>query len=83
MFIAAFVAGPEHVPDRHESRRGSPYPQPEPRPASPGLLAWAREAYRLSRSRRYLAGLDGHMLKDIGLSYAEAEHELNKPFWRC
>ena len=40
-------------------------------------LAWARR-----RSRRRIAGLDQQMLKDIGISYAEAEAEANKPFWR-
>ena len=38
--------------------------------------------WRRSRSRAALARLDAHMLKDIGLSYAEAENEANKPFWR-
>jgi len=26
--------------------------------------------------------LDGHLLRDIGVTYAEAEQETNKPFWR-
>ena len=28
-----------------------------------------------------MAELDARMLKDIGVSYAEAEAEANKPFW--
>ncbi len=31
---------------------------------------------------RSIAQLDSHMLKDIGVSLAEAEAEANKPFWR-
>lgn len=43
-----------------------------------GLL---RRAWRRHRSRNCLARMDSHMLKDIGLTYAKAEAELNKPFW--
>jgi uncharacterized protein YjiS (DUF1127 family) len=43
--------------------------------------ALLREWWRRRRSRVSLSQLDSHMLKDIGLSYAEAEHEANKPFW--
>ena len=39
-------------------------------------------AYRRHRSRAALARMDSHLLKDIGVSFAEAEHEANKPFWR-
>ena len=28
-------------------------------------------------------GLDSHLLKDIGVSFTEAEAEANKPFWRA
>jgi uncharacterized protein YjiS (DUF1127 family) len=38
-------------------------------------------AYRRHRSRQLLARLDANMLKDIGVTFAEAEHEVNKPFW--
>ncbi len=44
-------------------------------------LALLREWRRRRRSRMVLSQLDGHNLKDIGLTYAEAEHEANKPFW--
>jgi uncharacterized protein YjiS (DUF1127 family) len=43
-----------------------------------GLTAWRRRA-----TRRRIAALDTHALKDIGVSYAEAETEANKPFWRA
>ena len=35
-----------------------------------------------SRQRRRLHGLSDHMLKDIGISRADVEHETGKPFWR-
>jgi uncharacterized protein YjiS (DUF1127 family) len=41
-----------------------------------------RAAWRRYRSRQHISGLDSHMLKDIGVTYAEAEAEANKPFWR-
>ncbi len=34
------------------------------------------------RQRQTLCGLSDHMLKDIGVSRSEAEHESRKPFWR-
>ena len=44
-----------------------------------GLIATWRErhAWRLDMRR-----LDDHMLADIGLSRADAEVEIAKPFWR-
>jgi uncharacterized protein YjiS (DUF1127 family) len=35
------------------------------------------------RSRADLAGMPDLMLKDIGLSRGDAEHEWEKPFWRA
>jgi len=51
----------------------------------PPLLsrAWLRAAWRRYRSRQRIADLDAHLLKDIGVSYAEAEAEANRPFWRA
>jgi uncharacterized protein YjiS (DUF1127 family) len=34
-----------------------------------------------SRQRRALAELDDWLLRDIGLTRAQAEHEAAKPFW--
>ncbi len=43
-----------------------------------GFLAW----YLNAQSRRLLAELDDHALKDIGLSRADVARECSKPFWR-
>jgi uncharacterized protein YjiS (DUF1127 family) len=42
-------------------------------------LAWFERA----RQRRQLQQLGDHMLKDIGLSRADVEAEVSKPFWRA
>jgi uncharacterized protein YjiS (DUF1127 family) len=34
------------------------------------------------RQRRKLAAMDEYMLRDIGLSRADVEHETHKPFWQ-
>lgn len=36
---------------------------------------------RLARERRQLLALSDHMLKDIGLTRADAEREASRPFW--
>jgi uncharacterized protein YjiS (DUF1127 family) len=41
-------------------------------------LAWAE----VSRQRRALLALSDNMLKDIGISRAQADIEGSKPFWR-
>ena len=45
-------------------------------------VATLREWRRRSRERGELAQLDDRMLKDIGLTRADAEFLSNKPFWR-
>ena len=42
------------------------------------LRAWRRRR----RDRRELTRLDDRTLKDIGLTRADAEFLINKPFWR-
>ena len=42
------------------------------------VLAW----FERVRQRRQLGELSDHMLKDIGLSRADVESEIAKPFWR-
>jgi uncharacterized protein YjiS (DUF1127 family) len=42
------------------------------------LLRW----HELVRQRRSLLTLDERMLKDIGVTRAEAECEASRPFWR-
>ncbi|HEY1931824.1 MAG TPA: DUF1127 domain-containing protein [Acetobacteraceae bacterium] len=56
------------------------FPHRRPRRAA-GLGGSMHAAWRRWRTRRAIAGLDGLTLKDIGVSYAEAEAEANKPFW--
>ncbi|WP_377809465.1 DUF1127 domain-containing protein [Azospirillum sp. A29] len=34
------------------------------------------------RQRRALEALPDHLLSDIGISRADADHEAEKPFWR-
>jgi uncharacterized protein YjiS (DUF1127 family) len=46
------------------------------------VVATVREWQRRSHDRETLAGFDERMLRDIGLSPAEAEFIVNKPFWR-
>jgi uncharacterized protein YjiS (DUF1127 family) len=41
-----------------------------------------REWRRRARDRGQLAKLDDRMLRDIGLTRADAEFFSNKPFWR-
>jgi uncharacterized protein YjiS (DUF1127 family) len=42
------------------------------------LLRW----HELARQRRALLTLDDRMLKDIGVTRAEAEREAGRSFWR-
>ncbi len=44
-------------------------------------LMWLRKVVRRHRSRVALSGLNDHRLRDIGMTRAEAEFEINKPFW--
>jgi len=46
------------------------------------VVARMSEWRRRSRERAELGALDDRMLKDIGLTRADAEFLSNKPFWR-
>lgn len=39
--------------------------------------------YERAVSRRRLASLDAHLLRDIGLTEADVWEEARKPFWRA
>jgi uncharacterized protein YjiS (DUF1127 family) len=41
-----------------------------------------RMAFRRWRTRQRISQLDQHSLRDIGVTYAEAEREANKAFWQ-
>ena len=43
------------------------------------VIAWQERADQ----RRQLRALSEYMLKDIGLSRADVEREVSKPFWRA
>lgn len=49
----------------------------------PSTFVLMRKVWRRWRSRQYLPNLDDRMLRDIGVTRAEVENELNKPFWRA
>lgn len=51
----------------------------------PRVSLWQRIDLWLHRysSRRDLAELDEHMLKDIGMTRLDADREAFKPFWRA
>lgn len=46
------------------------------------LMGVLRLWRRRRRDRREVARLDDRMLKDVGLTRADAEFLINKPFWR-
>ena len=74
----------EDVSQAISSRRIEVAPEPSRggHEQAPSLwLAWLQEWRRRHRSRTSLSELNDRMLKDIGVTYAEAEHEANKPFW--
>lgn len=57
-------------------------PQPRRNPG-PSLRQRAAAMSRRYRTRQHIAALDAAMLKDIGVSFSDAEAEANKPFWRA
>jgi len=66
-------------------RRFSPVPQRERRGGlgiAGRVLATLREWRRRAHDRAELSKLDHRMLRDIGLTQADAEFLSSKPFWR-
>ncbi len=61
----------------------TPYRDTPRQPKRPSVLALVRLAWRRYHSRVRLAQLDPYLLKDIGITPAEAEQEANRPFWRA
>jgi uncharacterized protein YjiS (DUF1127 family) len=67
-------------------KSGSIQTRPAARKAQMGLIArvvdlmlgWADRM----RQRRHLAELDDRLLHDIGISRADVEAEISRPFWR-
>jgi len=53
-----------------------------PRRAKPTLVEVIEVWLERRRQRRGLLELNDHMLKDIGLSRADAVGEASKPFWQ-
>jgi len=47
------------------------------------LKVSASTGYQRYRQRRALAQLDEHLLRDIGVTQAQAGQESGKPFWRA
>ena len=44
-----------------------------------GLVTWQRR----HKDRMHLMALDDRLLHDIGISAADVEHEVSKPFWKA
>jgi uncharacterized protein YjiS (DUF1127 family) len=49
---------------------------------SVSFAQWLVRLHRNHRSRQQLAELSEHLLADIGLSEAQRQAELRKPFWK-
>jgi len=67
----------------HSLSHSSHIDDARPRPnRAQQLLALLHIWQQRSRSRRQLAQLDSRLLADTGISAAERQVELSKPFWR-
>jgi len=75
---AAIMAEMDRFPWDDSPRRRQPR-----RETASSIWRHAGRMWERYRSRQRIAELDAHALKDIGISFAEAEAEANKPFWRA
>ena len=71
---SSFAAGSSHPSEPRRRRWGGIVATCADR-----LLTWMSR----SRERRALAALGDHSRKDIGISAADVEAEVRKPFWRA
>lgn len=56
---------------------------PPPRRPNPhSLFGDIQQAWQRARTRRLLAQMTAHDLRDIGATRTDAETDANKPFWR-
>jgi uncharacterized protein YjiS (DUF1127 family) len=82
MSAGIFAALPGALPLAQCFVRSDPPPRPNrPRSTPDGVRERLRNAWRRHRTRQCLVELNAYLLKDIGVSFAEAEAEANKPFW--
>jgi uncharacterized protein YjiS (DUF1127 family) len=68
--------------DRYQWRGELRCPSPEIVELTQAAAALVRLWRWRIHGRVELARLDGHALRDIGITAAEASHEYRKPFWR-
>ena len=73
-----------HVPTCVATHEGMHLPTALPRSTQGRLHVWGsviRAWLERSRQRRELAALDDRLLRDIGVTRAQAGHEAAKPIW--
>ena len=81
---AVALAGIDCLPWDDSPRRHQPGRDAQPgREASHSIWQRAEILWQRHRSRQRIAELNADMLKDMGVSFTEAEAEANKPFWRA
>jgi uncharacterized protein YjiS (DUF1127 family) len=76
------VAGTSCCADRMPLERQRQASLHELRGFLSGVRAVLREWRERKNGRLKLARFDQRMLRDIGLTRADGEYEINKPFWR-
>ncbi len=73
-----------HAPAYVATHHGTHLPTVLPRSTQGGLHVWGsviRMWLERSRQRRALAALDDRLLRDVGVTSAQARREAGKPFW--